>query len=388
MSDAFQPGPAALVAHGGKFSRAPYNGTTAEQHRQSIALMVEKIREGRFDHRLSGRAGKVLRDAGLDGRSLRSTIRRQTEAILDHVRKETVYTPDAVGAEVIQGAAATLCIEPGLCLRHGDCDDMVVLLIVLLLCVGISCQIVKEDYGDGIQSHVLVGVRDENGEWFFADPSTNGPLETHRDCKNREWTDPMEGAPVEIVGIGSPHRHRSGDSRIGLGATTPAVGIQLPGTWVNVPGNNVVAGLRYAVAIIGVPTSGWTEADVTAYFSPPGTVANMGVMSISSTVTAGPQFLVEQVIQGASVSQSWVMIGIARTDGVVPTNQNSTLPTTVAVLQEQPPATSAPVGPSTLATPPPPIVNAIGAGEALLWGLGLAAVGGLAWELYRKGYFK
>jgi len=386
MSNTFNPGIAGYVASGKKATRAPY-ASGAAGHAQSLALMKSKIREGRQDPDLVARAGQVLHAAGIDGRRS-ATARQITECLLAHVRAETVYTPDAVGSEVIQSAAATLCLRPGLCIRRGDCDDMVVLLCCLLLAVGVTCQIVKEDYGkdargNDIQSHVLVGVQDEKGEWFYADPSTLGALETFRDCKNREWIDPMDGAQVEIVGIGRPYVMEP--ARAGLGATGS---VQIPGQWTPTQDNAVTAGLRYAWGVIAPPTLGWTAATVAAFYAGPSPAANLGLGVIGAPSTTGPTFLVEQVIPG-STNSSWVLIGIARSTGTVPATETAVNVSVAAVLAEVPPITQTPItptGPTTLAPPAP--YNAIGLSTVLLWGLGAAAAGGIAWQLYKKGYLR
>lgn len=380
MSD-FNPGIAGYVAAGKKATRAPYAAGTAG-HVQSLAMMKAKIREGRQDPDLIARAGQVLHAAGIDGRR-NATVRQITECLIAHVRAETVYTPDAVGSEVIQSAAATLCLRPGLCIRRGDCDDMVVLLCCLLLAVGVTCQIVKEDYGPNIQSHVLVGVQDEKGDWFYADPSTLGPIETFRDCKSREWIDPMDGAQVEIVGIGRPYQPQALRSkRAGLG------NVQIAGTWSATTNNQVTAGLRYAVGVVASPTAGWGIANVQAFYSPStaGAAANLGVGTVAQPSTTGPQFLVEQVIP-SNTNSSWVMIGIARSSGAVPATDG---PVNVAAVLEQTALATVPA-PTPPTVPPAPIApkaNAIGLDVVVLWGAGIALAGGVAYGLYRKGYFR
>ena len=388
MSDTFRPGLAHLVAATGeRVHRAPYTGTTDQQHATSLRLMVEKIREGYKDRRIRERVGQVLHAAGIDGRK-GATTRQVVGALLEYLRAGTVYVPDPVKTEYVQGAAATLCLAPGLCMRGGDCDDLVVALCCLVLAAGIPCSVVKESYGadpfsgEDYQGHVLCAIKDEHGEWFYADPSTTKPVEDRRQqAVSRQFIDPLANTTLEIVGVGRPHVARVWEDQevagfAGFGAVTAGT-TQIPGTWTNVASNTVVAGLRYAVAVavsaVATPAvPAWTADNVTSYFSKGG----------ASPVT----FLVEQVIPG-STNSSWIMIGLARSAGALPAT--STTVNVVAVLQEQPaaavPAPTSPTGPtSAQAALVAPTVGSVSMGTALLWGLGIAAAGGIVWGLSRR----
>jgi hypothetical protein len=355
VSQEFQPGPPAN-AH-----RAAY-GSGAAGHAQSLELMRQKIREGRLDPRVAGWAGQALRKRGIDGRSGTSQVRQQVQALLDEYRSTTVYTPDAVGTEYIQGAAATLCLSPDMCILRADCDDGVVAVLSAILAIGIPGQIVKEDYGTNVQSHVLVAARDERGNWFYADPSTNDPITNHSHGK-QTWYDPMVDAPIEIVGVGRPGGFGATPATL---PTAAQVTSSVIGNYVDVPSNTVQAGLRYAVGIVAPAT--WTSDDATAFF-------------------AGG-FLVDTVQTGNVVGgyTSWIMIGLARTDAVL---ANTATVSIAAVLQEvAPPAAQAGPGPTgtSLAIPPAPPQNGVALGTVLTGALGLATVGGIAWGLYnRKG---
>ena len=116
----FDPGFESMRAAGVPVTRAPYAEGSAGI-RQSLETMALKMREGRIDSAIIGWAGGVLKAAGLDGRDRSTTVALQVSALLDALRAATVYAPDAYGAEVIQSAAGTLCLRPGLCLSRGDC---------------------------------------------------------------------------------------------------------------------------------------------------------------------------------------------------------------------------------------------------------------------------
>jgi hypothetical protein len=375
MSD-FSPGLAAQPTA----TRAEYD-TGPQGHVQSLETMRQKMREGRIDPRILGWTGEVLRARGLDGRGVQPTSRAMVQAILDAYRAQTIYAPDPAGTEYIQGAAATLCLQPGLCLRRGDCDDGCVAVGSATLSLAIPTQIVKEDYGAGIQSHVLLAFKDERGLMFYADPSTKDPITSTSRAAQQTFYDPMSDAPIEIVGVGRPGYGSLGATP----ATTPTpaqVQSNIIGNWVDVPSNTVQAGLRYAVGIVAPAT--WTQDDVKVYFSGE-PAAQLGLMAIANPTAAG-SFLVDTVQPGSVVGgyTSWIMTGLARKDAVLSSTADVSI---AAVLQEVgPPAAQAGPAPTplALAVPPPPPQPTIGLGAVLVGGLGLAAVGGIAWGMYRK----
>jgi hypothetical protein len=126
MSD-FSPSLQNAAAAGIPTTRQPYLDGNAGV-RQSLEAMALKMREGRVDPAVVGWAGGVLKDAGLDGRD-GFPIRRQVSALLEALRSQVIYAPDAYGAEVVSSAAATLCLRPNLCLHRGDCFPSGTLLL-------------------------------------------------------------------------------------------------------------------------------------------------------------------------------------------------------------------------------------------------------------------
>jgi hypothetical protein len=181
--------------------------------RLSIETMASRMREGRLDPAVAGWARGVLKDAGLDGRD-RPSVRAQVGALLDALRKQAVYAPDAYGAEVISSASATLCLRPGLCINGGDCDDLSVALGSALLSLGIPVAIVKQSFGSDNQEHVLIAAQGEDQQWIYADPSTRLPVGSAPNATDEEWFDPMgeigamrEASP-EIVTLGAPPKMR------------------------------------------------------------------------------------------------------------------------------------------------------------------------------------
>lgn len=208
---AFEPG---LKNAGVPSTRAPYMDGQAGV-RQSLEAMSQKMREGRLDPYIIGWTGKVLKEAGLDGRgpNSRRNTRAQVSALLNAFRGQVVYAPDAFGAEVISSAAATLCLGPNLCLNRADCDDSVVALGSATLSLAIPTVIVKQSFGQENQEHVLMAFQDESGNWIYADPSTNLPLGKAPNATEEVWIDPLEPignlpeTHAEIVTIGGvPNR--------------------------------------------------------------------------------------------------------------------------------------------------------------------------------------
>lgn len=334
-------------------TRSPY-APGAGGHKQSLDMIATKMAEGRLDPAIQQWARRALIDAGMDGRD-RPSIKDQAQVLLEAFRQVVIYVPDAASAEVVASARATLCLGPGLCMNAGDCDDQVVALGAILLSVGLTVAVVKEDYPSlDAQSHVLLAVRDERGEWMYCDPSTRYPVSAQSMSPldtERLWVNPLEGVPVEIVSLG---RHP-------FGAPPPAPTI--PGNWIDVPDDVVHAGLRYAVAIVSSPD--WTDEDVKAFFAPDWFVE-----------------LVDQRTEFETI-RAWIMIGLARHDLQLANTPNVTIS---AVLQEQiAPATGpspAPNLPPQL--PPPPPVNGTSTGTILLFTLGTALAGGVAWGFYER----
>lgn len=114
-----------MAQEGTPVTRTEYKLGTPKQSLEAIAL---KIREGRLDAAVMGWARGVLKDAGLDGRD-RPSVRSQLQALLDEIRKTIIWSPDPANAEVVQSAAGTLCLRPGLCLNGGDCFPQGTLLL-------------------------------------------------------------------------------------------------------------------------------------------------------------------------------------------------------------------------------------------------------------------
>jgi hypothetical protein len=196
------------------FSVEPYvlNDVTMQQ---SIDLMKTKIRKSyqaaiNDPHTtLRGWAGSVIIAAGRPtGKGARA------KAIQDAFRGKTVYGADPHLVEQIQSAETSLCLKKGgPCNPLVDCDDEVVGVLTSLLVSGIPAWIVKQNFGPGLQQHVVVGITDDSGGRVRLDPST-GDYPT-RSAPDEVWIDPVEGMQPLTIGVGSAPRAWLYEQRFG-----------------------------------------------------------------------------------------------------------------------------------------------------------------------------
>lgn len=165
----------------------------------SLDEVAKRIREGRLDPRIRAWAGQVLVDAGKP-----KDVIDQSQAILEALRKKTMYTPDPVGAEYMVAAKNTLCLdEQGLCMVAGDCDDLSVALGSALMSVGIPVKVVGQSFNSSpVPSHVMIAIETKFG-WKRIDPSSSTfEVGSYYPAKKETWIDPIDTKPVTILGEG------------------------------------------------------------------------------------------------------------------------------------------------------------------------------------------
>jgi hypothetical protein len=214
MSDAFRPGVAAAeAATGAPGVLQPY-AEGAAGIRFSVSEICTKARQGRNDWRVKKWANACLKAAGLDGRGAPSVFSKAT-CLLDNIRKKTIWVPDPIGTEMIQSAAATLCLDATLCMQGGDCDDLVGGTMAVMMAVGIPTQLVKQRLVYNQQEHVLAAVQDEGGKWLYVDPSFSTPVGECQPFRDEVWIDPMSQGSAEVGGSSS------GAEYVGVGAGHP-----------------------------------------------------------------------------------------------------------------------------------------------------------------------
>lgn len=187
----------------------------------SLQEMTKAIKGDLQDPRtvalLRGWAGRALVKAGNPG-----TETAQAQVLLDELRKRTVYVQDPINTEMIVKPKTTLCLEDGkLCIPASDCDDRVVALVALCMCVGIDCRIVAQAFGTDRATHVICAIHDVKSGWKLVDPSAKDwPVGKAHPATKQWWVDPTSGAMSmsangEPVSLGKEPDH--GDY-IGVGA--------------------------------------------------------------------------------------------------------------------------------------------------------------------------
>lgn len=161
----------------------------------SLNEIVKYVREGRNDPRLRGWAGRVLIAAGKP-----KSVRGQAQAILDQLRKQTVYVQDPVNTELMSRPTVSLCLEGanGLCMPAADCDDLVICFASAMLSIGVETRIVGASYGTEQATHVLCEVLDDNGTWLQVDPSSPKFRVGESYPATKEWhVDPITGGVMQ-----------------------------------------------------------------------------------------------------------------------------------------------------------------------------------------------
>ena len=190
---------------------------------QSVLEVNAKILEGAKDPRLREWAGQALKKAGDP-----EDTRGRAQALLDAMRAQTVYVQDPPGVELVQRATMTLCLEGsrGLCLRAGDCDDLVVVFCAAAMSLGMNVKTVIQAYkGEPVFQHILCSVYDpDSEEWLKVDPShRTWPVGQASPYATKEKSfDVMDGAKVtltdhgEFVGVGLLEATTLGPKGLGL----------------------------------------------------------------------------------------------------------------------------------------------------------------------------
>lgn len=157
----------------------------------SIEVVIAGIRTDRNDRDLHRWAIDALAASGCDGRSRTCSVRDQAQILLDALRAQTIYVPDPVGSEYNQASHVTLCLRDR-CIPAEDCDGLLRVLASALLSIGISAYMVVQEFGPDVQPHTLIGILDEAGNEYYADPAnTTSPVYSGSRAMREEWIDPM-----------------------------------------------------------------------------------------------------------------------------------------------------------------------------------------------------
>jgi hypothetical protein len=147
----------------------------------------------------------------------------KARAILDAVRKDTVYMLDPVWIEHMRGAHLTLSgLFPGV-----DCDDATIAFLAACLACGIRCAAVGHGFDkSGTIGHVL-GAIESGGKWYYGDASV-------KDVPLGSWA----RKPTWEYAISLPDQSVICDAKLCLtGPKPPRPGaITMPGEFLGVSG--------------------------------------------------------------------------------------------------------------------------------------------------------
>jgi hypothetical protein len=282
-----------------------------------------------------------------------------------------------------------------------NCDDLSVALGSATLSLGIPTMIVKQNFGKDAQEHVLIAVRDESGDWLYADPSTKMPMGSALHANSEVWVDPMEPvgnmpeAQAQLVTLGRPRhierhgsawwehahgewwRHDGGGWQRGLGAPPSVVGVTAGTPWQQVTDGSIKSGLRYQIKFV-------IDEVQRAGDTPPTTAE----IKTSLQSRFANDFLLETLDPTQDVTggvQSWLLVGVAINNRVLqddPPGMGSISFTSIAV-QAQAPSTPA-IIPDPTPPAAPPTTSYVSAGTVAVGALAVATVGGVAWGMYRR----
>ena len=321
-------GVAEAAAAGWTITRRPYASGEAGI-KQSLEEVCRLMREARVDPDVKTWAVNALISKGIDGRN-RPSIRQQAGALLEVFRGQTIYVPDAAGAEHIQAAHVTLCLRDR-CIPGEDCESLVIALGGPMLAIGLPVYGVKVSYGSAHQQHILLGLIDEDDKKFYVDPSTNSKVMDKVPRVVEEiWVDPLDqvgpvGAGAEIVTLGAPMAERELFIHNGVWFEYAL------GRWWMWSQNRWVAGPTEKVGV-GQPfvrderwwvQSGHTEVELTPHQAQELGLGAPPTSSAPATNTTPPQL--PSLLAYQTVTNNQVFAGLRyRLDVSVTTNANPT----------------------------------------------------------------
>lgn len=378
------------LAHGFGFATSSPYPVGPSGIRRSVEEVVRLIRLGystpQDAAQIRGWLGRALIAAGRP-----QGAQAQTQALKNALESQSMYLSDPHGMEWIASAASTLCLKPDHCLPAGDCDDLTVALATITLLAGIPTKLVKQSFGYGRQQHILIAIEDERGVWQRVDPSIAGS-KVGSAVKAREevWIDPLADLAPQIVGIGRSssepawHYERAHGKtwatldgaqwvEVGLGAGDPATPYQP----IALPAH-VKMGLRYRVTFL-VSTLG-TDLRIRAFES----YAGRGAASDYLRLFFLPDWMVETIAPTGNVTggiQSWQFIGLPKTAAIL--GDDAFITYTKVEAQTSPPSAVAPMAPVLPAPPTPNPTSGVSIGEVVAWTLGVGAVGGVGWYMWK-----
>jgi hypothetical protein len=293
----------------------PHVATQASTHptgNDGVAVSVQRVNEkiaaGRNDWRIQEWAGQALKKAGDP-----SSVMGRAQAILDAMRKQTVYAQDPPGTEMVKTAVKTLCLEGdrGVCLRVGDCDDLVVTFCSACMSIGIPCKTIIQAFsGNKTFTHIIAAVYDEVADrWYKVDPASKKPVgQVFSSTKEKEF-DPMDQSTVALSGLGDYVGVGAvpSEQRVGLGASIvddaeQAVALRI---------GNAVASLRSSAMALfeaaNAARDSRADASGAVHFDPDPTpvISDLSMFPVNGTWTLGMDQTVDQILGIAWQMVAW-----------------------------------------------------------------------------------
>jgi transglutaminase-like putative cysteine protease len=217
LGKGFAPSASAANAALGGTVRQDLHPPGVEGTRYSLEEMARLIRDGRNDPRIRAWAGRTLMAAGKP-----TTVTAQAQALLDELRRKTIYVQDPVNTELMAKPHVTLCLdEHGLCMPAADCDDRVVAFASATMSIGLETMVVGQSYGTEQATHVIAAVYDPHSGWLKVDPSAERYRVGQSYPATKEWwMDPITGS-IGSSATAEPHTLGKEPARgdfIGVGA--------------------------------------------------------------------------------------------------------------------------------------------------------------------------
>ncbi len=229
--------------------------------RASLEEVARRVKEG-FDHpHVRAWAGKKLREAGDPKGNM-----NRAAALLAAYRAQNIYINDPQGVEYIAGAHVTLGDgDSGPLMTGGDCDDGTVAYLAACESIGIRTAVCGAAYDEARTiSHVLGMVTDDNGHWYYADPSTDFPFGEAKEATYEDVIDVRTGKHICVANACSVPLNGTNAPPLGEGRFVGVDG--LPGMLgglgdelSSVPTPADIESLRTLSARLGVAWAGFVD---------------------------------------------------------------------------------------------------------------------------------
>jgi hypothetical protein len=234
---ALPPPPVAylLEPHGGA-------GTSAQDRiRRSVQIVAQQIAADCRRWEVIEWARQTIYDANLPLERGKLDPVRQMGALFGSLKARTVFVRDPVNTEAVASTVAILCLDPGgVCLRGGDCDDMIVALGSGAIAIGIPVRLATRTYAGKDQGHIVLqydaSPRSGQTEWRCIDPQHESGQCTTLPYLTEIITDIELGNDGEPMFVGIGEAPDAGPSTLGADPTAAMLSPEESAGWVQVLG--------------------------------------------------------------------------------------------------------------------------------------------------------